>query len=156
MGKRYPEPRHFYPRNPQKYKGDPTQIIMRSSWETRFAHWADTNPSIVAWNSERVLIPYISPRDGRQHTYYVDFWVQVRNRAGATKSYLIEIKPLKECFPPDYSSAKRHPPMQKILEEELTYKVNQAKWDSAKRFARQRGAEFMVLTERELGLERRR
>ena len=62
----------FYrPRNPQKYRGDPTQIFMRSSWERRFSTWADMNPSVVEWGSETVIIPYISPVDGRPHRYFV-------------------------------------------------------------------------------------
>ena len=65
--------RKFYPRNPKKYRGDPTQIFMRSSWETSVAIWLDTNPSVVEWSSETVVIPYISPIDNKEHKYHPDF-----------------------------------------------------------------------------------
>jgi hypothetical protein len=45
--------RKFTPTNPQKYSGDPTNIIMRSSWETKFANWCHENLS--ASQAEKVL-----------------------------------------------------------------------------------------------------
>jgi len=38
--------RLYKPMFTEKYIGDHTNIIMRSSWETRFASWCDRNPSI--------------------------------------------------------------------------------------------------------------
>ena len=51
----------FTPRFPRKYKGDPTNIIYRSSWEYKFMVWADTSTSVQEWASEEIAIPYISP-----------------------------------------------------------------------------------------------
>lgn len=144
----------FYkPRNPQKYRGDPTQIFMRSSWERRFSTWADMNPNVVAWGSETVIIPYISPVDGRPHRYFVDFWIKIRNRQGETKTYLIEIKPDAQTRPPVYSKRGRKPKPERVLEENRTYAVNQAKWKYAKDYAKKRGWEFIVLTEKELAIK---
>ena len=51
----------YRPSFPRKYKGDPTNIIYRSSWEYKFMKWCDITPSIEEWGSEEIIIPYISP-----------------------------------------------------------------------------------------------
>ena len=40
----------YRPKNPQKYKGDPTTIVYRSLWERNTFRWIDANPDIVEWN----------------------------------------------------------------------------------------------------------
>ena len=70
--------RLFKPLHPEKYAGDPTNIVMRSSWETRFASWCDKNPSILKWQSEETVIPYRCPTDNKIHRYFVDFQIQVQ------------------------------------------------------------------------------
>lgn len=135
--------RRYVPIFPQKYAGDVSNIIMRSSWETKFAIWCDRNPQIVRWSSEETIIPYVSPIDGKVHRYFVDFKIHTANN----KTYLVEIKPMKQTQPPE---GKRK--TKRLLEEQATYLVNQAKWDSAKKYARSRNWEFVVLTEKELGL----
>ena len=77
---------------PEKYSGDPTAIIMRSSWETRFALWCDRNPSVIKWKSEETIVPYRCPTDDRLHRYFVDFQIQVRQKDGLFKTFLIEVK----------------------------------------------------------------
>lgn len=128
---------------PDKYVGDPSNIIMRSSWETKFAIWCDKNPQIIRWSSEETIIPYVSPVDGRTHRYFVDFKIQTVNG----KTYLVEIKPFKQTLPPE---SKRK--TKRYLEEAATFLVNQAKWEYAKKYAKARNWEFIVITEKELGL----
>ena len=141
--------RKFYPKNPSKYRGDPTQIFMRSSWETRFSIWADSNPAIVEWSSETVVIPYISPVDNRWHRYFVDFWIKVKDKDGKLTTYLVEIKPHKQSVPPEVKKGKH---TKTLMMESATFLVNQAKWQYAKQYAAQRGWQFIVITENELGL----
>jgi hypothetical protein len=135
--------RKYVPMFPQKYIGDASNIVMRSSWETKFAIWCDRNPDILKWSSEETIIPYVSPVDGKPHRYFVDFKIQTVNN----KVYLVEIKPSSQTVPPKGTRKTK-----RYLEEAATYLVNQAKWDSARRFAKARNWEFMVITERELGL----
>ena len=59
MRKRYKG--NFKIKNPQKYKGNPTNIIYRSLMELRFMKHCDTNDNILKWSSEEIAIPYISP-----------------------------------------------------------------------------------------------
>lgn len=130
--------------------GDPSNIIMRSSWETRFAIWCDKNPSVVKWNSEETVIPYICPTDNRRHRYFIDFRVQLKDKSGTLKTYLIEIKPSIQTRPPEVPSRRTR----RFLIEAATYMKNEAKWKAATQYAKDRGWEFLILTEHHLGLNK--
>jgi hypothetical protein len=136
--------RIYKPIFPEKYTGDPTNIIMRSSWETRFASWCDKNPSVLKWSSEETVIPYRCPTDDRIHRYFVDFKIQV----STGKTYLVEVKPSSQCQPPVYPGKRT----QRYITESLTFVKNQAKWKAANEYAKDRGWEFKIITENELGL----
>ena len=140
--------RKFTPTNPEKYSGDVTNIIMRSSWETRFANWCDKNPAITRWSSEETIIPYLCPTDNKVHRYFIDFKIKVHQADGTDKTYLIEIKPAKQCVPPVYPGRKT----QRYLTESFAFVKNQAKWNAASEYAKDRGWQFKIITERELGL----
>lgn len=140
--------RFYKPLNPQKYIGDPTNIIMRSSWETRFAAWCDKNPQVIKWQSEETVIPYRCPTDNKIHRYFVDFRIQVKNKEGVLKTYLVEIKPDSQTRAPIYPGKKTR----KYLTEAFAFVKNQAKWKAAENYAKDRGWEFMILTEHHLGL----
>mgnify|MGYP003350912887 FL=1 len=137
--------RKFSPVFPEKYVGDPTNIIMRSSWETQFANWCDKNPSIVKWSSEETIVPYRCPTDNKIHRYFVDFKITTVN----CKTYLVEVKPKQQTMPPVYPGKQT----QKYLTESVTFIKNQAKWKAATEFAKDRGWEFKIITEYELGLK---
>lgn len=136
--------RKYVPVFPEKYAGDPTNIIMRSSWETRFAIWCDKNPQIIKWSSEETIVPYVSPVDGRVHRYFIDFKIQTANK----KTYLVEIKPMAQTQPPQGTKKTK-----RFLAEAATYMVNQAKWKAASQYASDRNWEFKILTEYELGIK---
>jgi hypothetical protein len=136
--------RKFIPIFPEKYTGDPTNIIMRSSWETRFASWCDKNPSVLKWNSEETIVPYRCPTDNRIHRYFVDFKITV----STGKTYIVEVKPAAQTQPPIYPGRQT----QRYITESLTFMKNKAKWEAAIEFARDRGWEFKIITEKELGL----
>lgn len=136
--------RKYIPVFPEKYTGDTANIVMRSSWETRFANWCDKNPSIVKWSSEETVIPYRCPTDNLIHRYFVDF--KITTSAG--KTYLVEVKPLIQTQPPVYPGKRT----QRYLVESLTFMKNQAKWKAADEYAKDRGWEFKIITEHELGI----
>lgn len=140
--------RKYIPVNPQKYSGDLSNIIMRSSWETRFAKWCDMNPSIVRWSSEETVIPYVCPTDNKLHRYFIDFKIKVQQKDGNVRTYLIEIKPLKQTAPPVFPGRRT----KRYLTESYSFIKNQAKWEAATNYAKDRGWEFKILTEKELGL----
>ena len=47
----------FKPKNPLKYKGNPTEIFYRSSWELKLMLYLDDHKDVVSWCSEEVIIP---------------------------------------------------------------------------------------------------
>jgi hypothetical protein len=138
----------FRPKHPQKYDGDPTNIIYRSSWELRFMIWADEKPNVTKWRSEETVIPYISPIDNKLHRYFVDFQIQIKDKTGALKTYLIEIKPEIQTKPP----VVQRRVTKRYLEEVVTWGKNEAKWKAAKEYAKDRGWEFLIITEKNLGI----
>ena len=136
----------YRPINKHKYKAAHTPVY-RSSWELKFFTWCDNNPNVLEWSSENIIIPYASPFDGKIHRYYVDNKVVIQEGDIVTK-YLIEIKPEKQTKPPVAKNSNKK--QSTILYEKVTYVTNQAKWDAAKQWCKQRGYKFLILTEKEL------
>ena len=81
----------YSPSYPQKYKGNPSNIIYRSLWERKFMVFCDLSENIVEWGSEEIAIPYRSPIDNRVHRYFPDFYVKLRETTGKIKKYIIEV-----------------------------------------------------------------
>ena len=138
----------YKPSYPSKYKGDPNNIICRSSWERKFCRYCDLNESVISWGSEEFWIPYLSPVDNRVHRYFPDFIMKVRESSGQVKTYVIEVKPGKQTVPP--KKPKRQ--TKSYLYECKTYAVNQAKWKAAVEFCKDHMIEFKIITEKELGI----
>lgn len=136
----------FKPRNPNKYIGDPTNIVYRSGWEKRVMEWADTNSSIVKWGSEEVVIPYVSPVDNRVHRYFMDFYVEVKGSDGSIRTMLLEVKPKAQTQAPKTPKRKT----KRYITEVVTYGVNQAKWKAAEDYCKTKGWEFKLVTESDI------
>ena len=139
----------YKPEYPKKYKGDPNNIICRSSWERVFCRYCDRNRNILEWGSEEVIVPYRSPIDNRVHRYFPDFYIKVKESNGTIKKKIIEIKPLKQCIEPKVKQRKTKGYIFEVVE----YAKNQAKWNAAKEWCLDHGYEFKVLTENELGIK---
>lgn len=139
----------FHPKFPEKYKGDPTNVIYRSLWERHCMRYFDQNPSILSWSSEELVIPYKSPLDGRWHRYFPDFTIRVKNKYGQVETIVIEVKPFKETKEP----MKRSRVTKQYLYEVQTWGKNQAKWKAAQEYCDDRKWKFMILTEKELKIK---
>lgn len=142
----YPTPVRFNPVNREKYVGDLSNIIMRSSWESKLAHFLDLNDSVIKWGSETKPIPYYSSTDRRVRRYFPDFFVVLIDKDGKRRNLIIEIKPWAQTQPPKTHRRKR----QQLIAEIVEFKRNQEKWEAARQYANQIGWEFMVMTEKEL------
>ena len=139
----------YKPSHPQKYKGDPTNIIYRSLWERKFMVYCDNNDKILEWGSEEIALPYRSPVDNKVHRYFPDFYIKVKESNGEIKKYLIEIKPKKQTIEPIPQKRKTKGYIYEVYE----YAKNQAKWKAAEEFCKDRQWQFKVLTEDELGIK---
>jgi hypothetical protein len=132
---------------PEKYIGDPTKIIYRSSWEYRFCRYCDTNEKVEKWSSEPLGIKYVSPIDGKEHTYYIDFYMRVIEDSKPI-DYLAEVKPSASLVKPVLEGKKMTTNKIKNYNYALqTWLVNRAKFAAAKHFAEGRGYKFIVVTE---------
>ena len=67
----------FKPTHPRKYKGNPNNIICRSTWERKFCNYCDQSANILEWGSEEFWIPYRAP-DGKPRRYFPDFIIKVK------------------------------------------------------------------------------
>ena len=139
----------YQPSYPKKYKGDPTNIIYRSLWERKFMVYCDNNQNILEWGSEEIVVPYRSPLDNRYHRYFPDFYIKVRESSGKIKKMIIEIKPQRQCIEPKVQKRKTKAYIYEVVE----YAKNQAKWKAAEEWCLDRGYEFKVLTESDLGIK---
>ena len=101
------------------------------------------------WSSEEVVIPYKCPTDNKWHRYFPDFKILVQDKSGKPKTYLVEIKPDKQTRPPDQARRKT----QHYLYEVMQWGKNEAKWKAAKEYCKDRGYEFMLVTEHTLGIK---
>ena len=139
----------FYkPKNPRKYRGNPTRIVYRSLWERKYMIYCDSTPSILEWGSEEIAIPYRSPIDRKPHKYYPDFYIKVREKSGNISKYIVEIKPKKQTKPP-YGKDKRTAAYKR---EALTFAKNRAKWNAAEDYCDDRQMKFLILTEHHLAV----
>lgn len=132
----------FKPKNPNKYKGDSSNIIFRSLWERACFKWCDETSTVKSWSSEEVVVPYLYEVDKKAHRYFVDLKINYTNG----ETHLVEIKPHKETSPPTYPGKRT----KKYINESLTYIKNQNKWEAATSFAKDRGWQFVVWTEKDL------
>lgn len=140
----------FKVKNPLKYKGDISNVIYRSLWELRFMKWCDENSSIKEWGSETVIVPYVSPVDNKIHRYFVDFYIKVETKTNGVDTYLVEIKPERFTKPPDRPKRTS----KRFIDEVYQYGVNEAKWKAAFEFCKDRNMKFVILTEKDLGLDK--
>lgn len=129
----------YNPKNPEKYNGNPTNIVFRSLWERQVFRFCDENPDIKFWSSEEIIVPYVCKTDKRPHRYFVDLKLTFKDE----RVFLIEIKPKKETIQPKVPSRKSP----RYIREVLTYVKNQSKWEAANEYALDRGWIFQVWTE---------
>ena len=131
----------FSPRYPEKYIGDYNKIISRSSWDCKVMEYSDKNPDFIAWSSEEMFLPYMSPVDGKKHKYFPDFIVKIKS-GDTTKTLMIEVKPEKQSKPPQQKTKLT----KQYIQEVVTWGVNQAKWKAAIEYCKDRKWEFVVMT----------
>lgn len=137
----------FKPINPSKYRGNPTNIVYRSSWELRLMSYFDTKKEVVWWQSEESPIAYICPTDGRRHRYYPDFVIGTADVTGKITITMIEVKPKKETIEP---VRKKGGHEEKFIREVMKWGKNSAKWEAAREVCKDRGWNFLIMTEEQI------
>ena len=124
---------YYSPMNPQKYikpvdetMNSGTEPFYRSSWELKFYKWADESDQIKTWSTEYIAIPYYDPQKNKNRRYFPDVFLEFIDG----RRVIVEIKPRSQFG-------------------DVT---NQAKWEAATNYAQQINAEFVVMSEKDLGV----
>ncbi len=130
----------YKPENPDKYKGDPTNIVCRSLWERWLCKWLDRNNNVVFWSSEEISIRYFDPIQKKWRRYFPDFFVEFNNG----RRIIIEVKPKNQTIAPQNKKKKS------FMKEQCTYINNRSKWNAAIEFCSNNNLEFHVFTEETL------
>ena len=135
----------YQPKNPNKYVGNPSNIICRSNWERKFCKYLDENQNILTWSSEELKIPYLSTIDKQIHNYYPDFVFEAKINQAEIETFIVEIKPKKQTIEPTPKKNKRA-----YLNECITDETNRCKWKAAALFCEDKKWKFKILTEDDL------
>lgn len=140
----------YTPQNPDKYIGDINNIIYRSSWERKFSQYCDLNPNILKWSSEPLVIKYWSPIDKKEHNYYPDYYIKVINSKKEVEEWIIDIKPQSQYKldkKPEIKGCITEKKLKTYNEKLKIWITNRAKFESATRFAKERGYKFGAIDE---------
>jgi hypothetical protein len=142
-------------KHPEKYIGqiDASHPRYLSSYELKTFEFFDNHKSVLKWGSECVVIKYKNPTkldsNGNPKTcrYIIDLYCEYIDKQGQVVKELIEIKPTKDLKKPKKSGRKKQ---QTYIKEQMTYIQNLAKWQAATAYAKQRGLQFRVITEKDI------
>lgn len=133
---------YFTPTHPSKIVGNPYGIIYRSSWELELCKDLDSNPQVIRWGCECIKVRYISPLDGKPHTYFIDFYFEKKLPDGTIKKYVVEVKPKTYITPPVRGTNQKA-----YLEKLRRYSVIKAKMQYATKYCQERGMQYVFATE---------
>lgn len=138
-------------------------VYYRSSWEKRIMTWLDNSPNIVKWGAECMRIPYqmthFENGDARvkEHSYYPDFYYEIKLSDGNIDRVIAEVKPMKEYkMVIDLSENKLEVPdkgLKKLKNFEYDLKMaykNKNKWETMINWCNLKGYKFIVITEQHL------
>lgn len=141
-----------------KYGG----ITYRSSMEKKVMIYLDNCADIIKWGAENIEIPYILTKkdlsgviiSSSQHRYYPDIYYELKMEDGSINRIVMEIKPYKQCFPPDSKffekkmiTKKQAKNFQWELDE---YNKNLCKWEFAIKYCNSKGMSFKLFTDKQI------
>ena len=112
-------------------------------------NWADLNESVQSWQSEEKAVWYYDPVTKKKRRYFPDFIINYKNKEGILVTEMVEIKPYKQIIGPPENPKRR---TKAWVNSVYTYITNKAKWEAAMRYCEDRGWNFRLVSEKELGL----
>jgi len=124
-------------KNPDKYVGTKTPTY-RSSWEFAFMKFCDEHPHVSKWASEAIRIPYRNPLTGKQTIYVPDFFIAYSDAKGKQNVEVIEVKPENQTLREKVGRSRHN---------QAHWIVNQAKWEAANKWCKQKGIRFRIVNE---------
>ncbi len=138
---------YFNPSFPEKYLGDCSEIIYRSSWELKFFQFCDNTESVISWGSESTPIKYWNPILKKESTYWIDCYMATKSSDNEITKWLIEVKPNKYLTPPDAPTRLTEKATLNYARHAKAYIINDAKFRAAKVYAQKNNMRFGIITE---------
>lgn len=137
--------------HPDKYIGDPGDVIYRSGLELQFMRFCDNSSFVTKWGSEVIIIPY-TDHENKTRKYYPDFYMEVRNPAalGMESRYVVEVKPWQETQKPVVPDKATLSKLRSLEYQLKMYRKNMFKWSKAIEWSKARGMEFKIITEKNM------
>lgn len=135
--------------HPEKYRGNPMEVVYRSAWEKKIMIYCDMNPGVLRWESEPFKIPYVDFY-GKTRNYIPDFLIETRNQDNPDylNKFVVEVKPAKETHEPEIPKGTITLKKLKSIEYEYTVWIkNKHKWAYALEWCKKRDFVFKIVTE---------
>ena len=131
-------------------------LFYRSGLEQKFMIYLDNNENIVHWNTELIKIPYmknawnnkLTEMNVSEHTYYPDFYYELKRKDGSIQKVVAEVKPYKDTKPPQL---KQNPNTQQLKNFEYSlkeYAKNLDKWKYCIDWCEKKGFAFIIITDK--------
>lgn len=127
----------FEMKNPSKYVGT-KKPLARSSWEFVFMRMLDEHPGVQSWASESIQIPYRDPLTGKYTIYVPDFFIVYQDRYGKKNAEVVEVKPANQTLREKVGKSRYN---------QEQYIKNQAKWEAAAAWCKQKRLRFRIVSE---------
>ena len=127
----------FEMKNPSKYVGT-KKPLARSSWEFVFMRMLDEHPGVQSWASESIQIPYRDPLTGKYTIYVPDFFIVYQDRNGKMNAEVVEVKPANQTLREKVGKSRYN---------QEQYIKNQAKWEAAAAWCKQKRLRFRIVSE---------
>lgn len=134
-------------------------LYYRSGLEQKMMIYLDNNAKIVNWGAEHLGIPYtktewVSEKQEyktTEHTYYPDFYYELKREDGSISKVVAEVKPYSETVEP---ILKPNPSAKQLKNFEYSLKMynkNLSKWSYMIDYCKRKGFDFIIITEKVLG-----
>jgi hypothetical protein len=133
-------------------------LFYRSSLEQKFMIYLDNNNNIIHWNTELIKIPYTKNAWNNkllemtltEHTYFPDFYYEIKKADGSIARVVAEIKPDHETKPPKLQQNPTAKQMKNFEYSLKEYAKNLDKWKYCIEWCKMKGFEFIIITDRHL------
>jgi hypothetical protein len=134
-------------------------LYYRSGLEQKMMIYLDNNERIINWGAEHLRIPYTKTEwvsesqdyKTSEHTYYPDFYYELKREDGSISKVVAEVKPYSETIEPKLSPNPTAKQMKNFEYALKMYNKNLSKWTYMIEYCQRKGFEFIIITEKVLG-----
>lgn len=134
-------------------------LYYRSGLEQKMMIYLDNNDKIINWGAEHLKIPYTKTEwvsesqeyRTTEHTYYPDFYYELKRENGTISKVVAEVKPYSETIEPVLNPNPSAKQLKNFEYSLKMYNKNLSKWSYMIDYCKRKGFEFIIITEKVLG-----